>query len=89
LAVGNAQLPVSALIFPNPAHGRATVQLPAVPGAPTATLTVLDALGRTLHTQTAATNARAELDLTGLAPGIYAVRIHAAGAATTRRLLVE
>ena len=27
-------------LFPNPAHGRATIQLPALPGAPTATLTI-------------------------------------------------
>ncbi|MDQ2772221.1 MAG: hypothetical protein M3Y54_17180, partial [Bacteroidota bacterium] len=33
-------------LAPNPAHGSASVQLPAVPGAATATLTLLDALGR-------------------------------------------
>jgi hypothetical protein len=79
----------SITLFPNPAHGRSTVQLPAVPGATTATLTLLDALGRTLRTQTAATNARTELDLTGLAPGLYAVRVAAGGSSATRKLMVE
>ena len=73
-------------IFPNPAHGRAIIQLPP---ATTATLTLLDALGRTLRTQTAPTNARAELDLTGLAPGLYALRVRAGAETATRRLVVE
>ena len=76
-------------LYPNPAHGRATVQLPAVPGAATATLTVLDALGRSLRVQTASTNSRAELDLTGLAAGLYAVRVAAGGSSATQKLVVE
>ena len=76
-------------IFPNPTHGRATIQLPPIPGTFTATLILLDALGRTLRTQTVATNAKAELDLTGLAPGLYAVRVQAGGSTATQRLVVE
>ena len=41
-------------VFPNPAHTAATVQLPLLPGVPTATLTLLDALGRPVRTQTPA-----------------------------------
>ncbi|GAB3874354.1 hypothetical protein GCM10028824_27470 [Hymenobacter segetis] len=83
-----AALPAFAL-SPNPAHGTATVQLPAVPGATTATLTVLDALGRPVRTLSTPTNARAVLDLTGLAPGLYAVRVAAGSSTATRRLVVE
>jgi hypothetical protein len=50
---------------------------------------VLDALGRILRTQAVALNARAEVDLTGLAPGLYAVRVQAKGQVATQRLLVE
>jgi hypothetical protein len=79
--------PESIGIFPNPAHGRATVQLPA--GTGPLTLTVLDALGRVVRHLTAA-SARAELDLSGLAPGLYAVRVQAASTTTvTQKLLVE
>ena len=74
-------------ISPNPTHGHATLHLPALPG--TATLTIFDALGRTLHIQTAAANAKAELDLIGLAPGLYTVRVQAGGSTATRRLVVE
>ncbi|MBF9238715.1 T9SS type A sorting domain-containing protein [Hymenobacter sp. BT683] len=79
-------------LFPNPAHGRATVQFPALAGASTATLTVLDALGRSVRTQTATpsiTGLRHELDLTGLPAGIYAVQVEAGGITTTQRLVVE
>jgi hypothetical protein len=73
-------------IVPNPAHGRTTVQLP--PGTGPATLTVLNALGRSVRTQTAI-GTKAELDLSGLAPGLYAVRLQAGQAIATRRLVVE
>jgi hypothetical protein len=76
-------------LSPNPAHNRATIQLPAVPGAATATLTILDALGRAVRTQTASTNAKAELNLAGLSPGLYAVRLTAGGSTATQRLVVE
>ena len=78
---------VSIALSPNPAHGRATIQLPALPGP--ATLTILDALGRPVRTQTAATNTKADLDLTGLAPGLYAVRVAAGGSSATQKLVVE
>ncbi|MBO2012436.1 T9SS type A sorting domain-containing protein [Hymenobacter negativus] len=74
-------------LFPNPAHGRATVQLPA--GIGPATLTVLDALGRVMRTQTTINGPKTEIDLTGLAPGLYAVRMAAGGGAATQKLVVE
>lgn len=88
-ATAPGALALELAVLPNPAYGRATVQVPAVPGAATATLTVLDALGRTLRTQPAALNARASLDLTGFAPGLYAVRMQAGATTATRRLVVE
>jgi hypothetical protein len=79
-------------LYPNPAHASTTVNIPAQPGTATATLTLLDALGRTVHTRTTALSAaglRQELDLTGLSPGLYALRVSAGPASTTRRLVVE
>ena len=86
--VSTVSLSATAL-FPNPAHGHANVQLPIIPGTATATLTLLDALGRTLRTQTATTNSKTELDLTGLAPGLYALRVMVGTQTATRRLVVE
>ncbi len=79
-------------LYPNPARRTATVRLPAVPGAAQATLILTDALGRTVQRRTLAlpaTGTRAELDLTGLTPGVYALCVVAGGQAAVRRLVVE
>ncbi len=79
-------------LAPNPARATTTVALPAQPGAASATLTLLDALGRTVRTTTVALPAaglRHELSLGGLAPGLYALRATAGAATATQRLVVE
>jgi hypothetical protein len=79
-------------IYPNPARTTATVWLPSLPGARAATLTITDALGRVRRTENvalAAGSQRHELSLTGLAPGLYALRVQAGGTALTQRLVVE
>ncbi|MGY3090720.1 hypothetical protein ACVWYF_003781 [Hymenobacter sp. UYAg731] len=79
-------------VFPNPAHATATVQLPPVPGASVATLTLTDALGRVVRTATVplpAAGLRHPLDLAGLPAGLYAVRVAAGGRSATHRLVVE
>ncbi|MCB2377984.1 T9SS type A sorting domain-containing protein [Hymenobacter sp. BT635] len=79
-------------LTPNPAHGRAMVSLPAVPGATRVTLLLTDALGRTVRTATAALPAaglRHELNLQGLAPGLYSLRVQAGQQQAVRALLVE
>jgi len=91
-ATAAAQGPLSFSLAPNPARTAITVQLPAQPGTPTATLTLRDALGRAVRTATVAlppAGLRHELDLTGLAPGLYAVQVRAGAVVATRRLVVE
>jgi hypothetical protein len=92
LATTTAQGNLIFTLSPNPARAAATVQLPAVPGITTATLTLRDALGRALNTETVnlpAAGLRHELDLRSLAPGLYAVQVRAGAATATRRLVVE
>ncbi|GAB3582078.1 T9SS type A sorting domain-containing protein [Hymenobacter daeguensis] len=91
-ATASALVPAGIHLAPNPAHGRATVLLPA--GTGRATITVLDALGRVRLSQPAGASANsenvsAELDLAGLAPGFYTVTVQAGPYLATRRLLVE
>lgn len=79
-------------VLPNPAHGTATVSLPAGTGSGSATLTVLDALGRSVSTRTVPllpAGGTAELDLSRLAAGVYAVQMTAGAATATRKLVVE
>ena len=73
----------AAQLFPNPAHGTATLRLPA--GAPRLPLTLSDALGRVLRRYPAPTGAEAVLDLRGLPAGTYMVRC----GAFSQRLVVE
>lgn len=79
-------------LAPNPAHATATVRLPAVPGAATATLTLLDGLGRTVRRQQVvlpAAGAAAEVSVAGLAPGLYRLLVQAGGQQASRALAVE
>ena len=71
-------------IYPNPATARATVET----AAPTR-VTVLDLAGRTVRVADAAQR-RHELELSGLAAGLYLVRaVGADGTAAVQRLAVE
>jgi len=74
-------------LYPNPAHGTATVRLPV--GTGPVTLTLADALGRVVRTQVVPACAGYPLDLSSLAPGVYALRVQAAKAQGVCRLVVE
>jgi hypothetical protein len=82
-------------VFPLPTpHGTfATVQLPAAASAKsTVGLTVLDNLGRLVGTRTAylaAGGQQATLDVGGLAPGLYTLRVAVGERLGTARLVVE
>ncbi len=93
LATTTASLNAASLgLAPNPAHGRTTVLVPAVAGATRATLTLSDALGRAVRTVSAALPAaglRQELNLEGLAPGVYLLQVQAGTERASRRLLVN
>lgn len=75
--------------YPNPAHATVAVSVPAAGSLTTATLTLTDALGRVVRTQSLRLATAADLDLTGLAPGLYQVRVQAGGQQWSQRLVVE
>ena len=76
------------ILLPNPAHHMTMAQLPSSHTI-AATLTIMDALGRVAHTQPLHPATAASLDLTGLAPGLYQVRVQANGQQWSQRLVVE
>ncbi len=91
-AVVASALAANVILYPNPAHGAATVALPAVPGVTLATAVLRDALGREVRRQTAATTAAGgafELNLTGLPAGLYALQIALGEQLVTKQLVVE
>ena len=72
-----------ATLYPNPAHGTATLHLPA--GTAPAPLVLTDALGRAVRRYPAPAGPEAALDLQGLPAGLYLLR----GAGPAQRLAVE
>lgn len=78
--------------YPNPAHRAVSLSLPVVPGAGKAQVTLLNAVGQQVRSSSVllgSSTIRAELDLTGVAPGLYTVRVVAGGQAASQRLVVE
>ncbi|MGI4887110.1 MAG: T9SS type A sorting domain-containing protein [Janthinobacterium lividum] len=66
--------------FPNPASRAFTLSLPAVAGARTAILALYNGLGQQVQARTLAlapAGTQALLDVSGLAPGLYTVRVQA------------
>ena len=91
LASSSAKWLFGVELYPNPAHGTALVHVPAVSGG-TVTLTLADALGRTVSTQQMAlpaTGARAKIYLAGLSPGLYRLMVQVGSQHMTRALAVE
>ncbi|WP_460617785.1 T9SS type A sorting domain-containing protein [Hymenobacter ruber] len=79
-------------VYPNPAHIRATVQVPAVPGTDTATVTLTDAQGTVVFEQPVSltgAGGAAEVPLLGRAPGLYRVQVRAGAQRVARTLKVE
>ena len=74
-------------VYPNPAHGTASLLLPDAlrTGQPTQ---ILDNLGRVVRTQPVAAGA-IELPLAGLAPGLYTVQVGTTAGLVSRKLVVE
>jgi len=92
LAAAAARELVELSVAPNPTHGAAMVRLMGGPGAAPATLTVLDALGRTVRMQRVGlplAGGPTEVVLVGLNPGLYHVRVQTGAEQSSRVLAVE
>ncbi|MGY3089475.1 hypothetical protein ACVWYF_002523 [Hymenobacter sp. UYAg731] len=92
LATAPAALARLASVYPNPAHGSATLLLPmALRGTTATAVSVVDNLGRTVLTRILAAGTAETLDLplTGLAPGIYSVQARTAAGLVAKRLVVQ
>lgn len=92
LAAAPAVLATLAAVYPNPAHGTATLVLPqALRGTSASTIQLLNTLGQVVLTKTLAAGGTptVELSLSGLAPGIYTVRAATETGLVTKRLTVQ
>jgi hypothetical protein len=92
LAAAPATLAALAAVFPNPAHGTATLILPqALRGTSASTVQLLNILGQVVLTKTVAAGVAptVELSLNGIAPGIYTVRASTEAGMVAKRLVVQ
>jgi hypothetical protein len=82
---------VEVSLFPNPARGSFTVQLPAAWGAVLARTELLNALGQVVRQQTAALVAGSPhvFATDGLAPGVYTLRLQAGAHTLAKRVVLE
>ena len=92
-SVGVAVAPLAEVsVYPNPAHIRATVQVPAVAGATRAVVTMRDAQGTLVFEQPVsllAAGGTTEVPLLGRAPGLYRVQVLVGEERVARTLRVE
>ena len=88
-----AQAPLAEVsVYPNPAHIRATVAVPAVAGVTRATVTLIDELGTVVFEQPVSlpdTGGTAEVPLLGKVPGLYRVLVQVGEQRVARTLRVE
>lgn len=92
LATAPVALAQLATLWPNPAHGTATLRLPAaLRGGQASSITVIDNVGRTVGCRMLAATANDELELplAGLAPGVYSVRARTAAGVVVKRLTIQ
>ncbi|GAA3963140.1 DUF4394 domain-containing protein [Hymenobacter antarcticus] len=92
LATAPAALAQLATVYPNPAHGTATLLLPvALRGTQATSVSVVDNVGRTVLSRTlaAGTADALELPLAGLAPGVYSVQARTSAGLVAKRLVVQ
>lgn len=79
-------------LFPNPAHGSFTVQLPPLADQSAVQATLLNVLGQSVASRSialTAAGAKADFDTRNLAPGVYMLRLAAGGHTVVQRLTVE
>ncbi len=92
LATAPNALAAQATVYPNPAHDRFTLTLPPVAGQQEVRATLVNALGQVVNTRTLAlpaTGTTAAYATSGLAAGVYALRLTAGSQTATLRVVVQ
>ncbi len=80
------------VVYPNPARVSFTVEVPAVPAANQVDAELLNTLGQVVRRQSAAlpaNGARFTVPTTGLAVGVYVLRLQAGASTITKRVVIE
>jgi hypothetical protein len=92
LATAPAALAAQVLLYPNPAHGSFAVMLPGMTGASTVQAELFNALGQVVHQKRYALSASGTtltVTTTGLAAGMYTLRLVAGATTVTKRVALD
>ncbi|MCC3153338.1 FG-GAP-like repeat-containing protein, partial [Hymenobacter sp. BT770] len=92
LATAPALTAAEVTLYPNPAHDQFTVLVPAVAGASLVQGTLLNALGQAVRQQATATTAagaRLGFNTSGLAAGVYTLRLQAGSTTLAKRVVLQ
>ena len=92
LATASALTAAEVTLYPNPAHQAFTVLVPAVAGATQLHADLLNSLGQVVRRQDAAlaaAGARLAVDATGLAAGIYTLRLQVGATTLAKRVVLQ
>ncbi len=92
LATASALTAAEVTLYPNPAHQAFTVLVPAVAGATQLHADLLNSLGQVVRRQDAAfaaAGARLFVDATGLAAGIYTLRLQVGATTLAKRVVIQ
>jgi hypothetical protein len=79
-------------VYPNPAHERFTVTLPGLSQATTVQAELLNSLGQVVRRQQAAlptSGTQLALDASGLATGVYTLRLQAGTSTLAKRIVIQ
>ncbi|WP_375437469.1 fibronectin type III domain-containing protein [uncultured Hymenobacter sp.] len=92
LSARSAALAQAIALYPNPARQAFTLRLPAIAGQHTAKLTLINTLGQQVQTRTVqlgANGTATQVDVSGLATGLYTLQIQTSDQVATKQVVVE
>jgi hypothetical protein len=92
LATAASLVATDVTVYPNPAHGRFTVLVPAVASAPAVQAELLNTLGQVVRRQSAAlpaAGATLTVETAGLAAGVYTLRLTAGASTLAKRVVLQ
>jgi hypothetical protein len=88
LSTNSPALARSISMFPNPSQGQVTLDIRDAKAKGAMQVQVTNALGQVVHTATVRDNAENTLDLSGLATGMYVLRVQSGSEYTIRQLVL-
>jgi PKD repeat protein len=78
-------------VYPNPSNGKITIEMQNWQSNETATVNVIDATGKTVYQEQINNNlnGKANLQLSGMAEGVYQIQVTRAGQINTSRIVIQ